>query len=87
MTPPLPASPQPAPASGPLGILLIDDQATVGEALRRVFAREPDLELHYCPNPAEAFAWAERLKPAAILLDLVMPGVDGLDRSGACTWR
>ena len=79
MTPPLPASPQPAPASGPLGILLIDDQATVGEALRRVFAREPDLELHYCPNPAEAFAWAERLKPAAILLDLVMPGVDGLD--------
>ncbi|MEQ1862408.1 MAG: response regulator [Chthoniobacteraceae bacterium] len=59
-------------------ILLVDDQAFVGEAIRRFLASEPDLVLHYCADPNEAIDIANRLRPAVILQDLVMPGVDGL---------
>jgi two-component system chemotaxis family response regulator WspR len=59
-------------------VLLVDDQAMVGEAVRRMLANEPDLEFHYCGNPAAAIPFAERLKPTVILQDLIMPGVDGL---------
>ncbi|MDB6155767.1 MAG: signal transduction histidine kinase [Chthoniobacteraceae bacterium] len=59
-------------------VLLVDDQAMVGEAIRRALANQPDLDFHYCSNPMEAVKLAERLKPTVILQDLVMPGVDGL---------
>ena len=59
-------------------VLLVDDQAMVGEAVRRMLANEPDVDFHYCGNPAEAVEAVERLKPTVILQDLIMPGVDGL---------
>jgi signal transduction histidine kinase len=59
-------------------VLLVDDQAMVGEAIRRSLASEPDINFHYCANPQDAFALALQLKPTVILQDLVMPGVDGL---------
>ena len=58
-------------------VLLVDDQATVGEAVRRMLANEPDVDFHFCSNSAEAVAVVERLRPTVILQDLVMPGVDG----------
>lgn len=70
----------PSPADNYLSmVLLIDDQVMVCEAVRRAFASQPDLDFHYCTDPLEAIAVAERLKPTVILQDLVMPGVDGLD--------
>ena len=63
----------------PVMILLVDDQVIVGEAVRRALIGEPGLALHYCSNPMEALAVARKLRPAIILQDLVMPGVDGLD--------
>ncbi|SOZ28158.1 putative Response regulator receiver, diguanylate cyclase (GGDEF domain) (plasmid) [Cupriavidus taiwanensis] len=59
-------------------VLLVDDQAMVGEAVRRALATEPDIDFHYCSQPDEAVAVAQRTKPTVILQDLVMPGVDGL---------
>lgn len=59
-------------------VLLVDDQAMIGEAVRRALAGHPDISFHYCADPAEAVATAERLKPTVILQDLVMPGIDGL---------
>ncbi|MES2571437.1 MAG: response regulator [Verrucomicrobiota bacterium] len=59
-------------------VLLVDDQAMVGEAIRRALANQPNIDFHYCSNPTEAVKVAERLKPTVILQDLVMPGVDGL---------
>lgn len=61
-------------------VLLIDDQKIIGEAVRRLLAEEGDIEFHFCHDPNQALAEAERLGPTLILQDLVMPGVDGLDQ-------
>ena len=60
-------------------VLLVDDQLIVGEAIRRILAgQQPNIEFHFCANPAQALASAADKKPTVILQDLVMPGVDGL---------
>src|SRR5688572_23245133 len=59
-------------------VLLVDDQAMVGEAVRRMLSGQPELSYHYCGDPHEALATAEQIKPTVILQDLVMPRVDGL---------
>jgi two-component system, NtrC family, sensor kinase len=61
-----------------LRVLLVDDQAMIGEAIRRALAGQCNLEYRYCGNSADAIAVAEEFKPTVILQDLVMPGVDGL---------
>lgn len=62
----------------PALVLLVDDQALVAAAMQRALAGERDVDLHYCGNPLEALSAAIALKPTVILLDLVMPQVDGL---------
>lgn len=59
-------------------VLLVDDQAFVGEVVRRMLAREPDIVFHYLADPTQAIAVAARVRPTVILQDMVMPGVDGL---------
>jgi CheY-like chemotaxis protein len=61
-----------------ISILLVDDQPFVGMALGRLLASESDLELHCCTDANAAVAEANRLAPALILQDLVMPHIDGL---------
>jgi signal transduction histidine kinase len=65
------------PASGM--VLLIDDQQFVGEAMRRLLADAEDLAFHFCVDPLEAIETANEIAPTVILLDLVMPGADGLE--------
>lgn len=59
-------------------VLLVDDQVIIAEAVRRSLAGEPDIHLHFCPEPSEAVEVARQLAPTLILQDLVMPGTDGL---------
>lgn len=59
-------------------VLLVDDQAMIGEAVRRALANEAGIDFHFCCDPHEAVAVALQIKPTVILQDLVMPGVDGL---------
>jgi diguanylate cyclase (GGDEF)-like protein len=66
------------PSAHPKIVLLVDDQAMIGEAVRRQLSDQPDIHFHYCSDPAEAVALATRIQPTVILQDLVMPGVDGL---------
>lgn len=61
-----------------ISVLLIDDQAIIAEAVRRMLAEEPDIRLHYCQDPAQAIRVASEIGPTVILLDLVMPEIDGL---------
>ena len=60
-------------------LLLVDDQAFIGEAVRQAFANEPDVDFHFCPSAADAPGIVAQIRPTVILQDLSMPGVDGLD--------
>ncbi|MFJ4195907.1 diguanylate cyclase domain-containing protein [Pseudomonas sp. NPDC089534] len=59
-------------------VLLVDDQAMIGEAVRRGLSNEENIDFHFCSDPHQAVAHAVRIKPTVILQDLVMPGLDGL---------
>lgn len=59
-------------------VMLVDDQAIVAEALRRMLAEEADIDYHYCGDPAKAIGAAIEFQPTVILQDLVMPDIDGL---------
>lgn len=61
-----------------ISVLLIDDQAISAEAVRRWLASEPDIDFHYCGDPAQAVEVANEVRPTVILQDLVMPDIDGL---------
>jgi two-component system chemotaxis family response regulator WspR len=58
-------------------VLLVDDQPIVAEAIRRMVADQPDIELAVCNSAAKALPKARELRPTVILQDLVMPDVDG----------
>ncbi len=59
-------------------VLLVDDQAMIGEAVRRMLAPEADICFTYCGNSTRAVETARELRPTVILQDLVMPDIDGL---------
>jgi sigma-B regulation protein RsbU (phosphoserine phosphatase) len=61
-----------------ISVLLIDDQAMVGEAVRRMLQPEKDIRFLYCKDPSVAVKTAEEFGPTVILQDLVMPDIDGL---------
>ena len=60
-------------------VLLVDDQAVVRHALRVRFHLEPDLEVvGEASTGIEALELAQRLTPDVVLMDLAMPGMDGI---------
>ena len=59
-------------------VLLVDDQAIVGEAVRRMLSSETDIIFHFCSDPTKAIERANEIGPTILLQDLVMPDIDGL---------
>ncbi|PTQ87875.1 ATP-binding protein [Agitococcus lubricus] len=59
-------------------VLLVDDQAIIGEAIRRILATEPSFSFHFCSDATQALQVAKQVQPTVILQDLVMPQTDGL---------
>lgn len=59
-------------------VLLIDDQLIIGEAVCRLLANEKDIAFHYIDDPALAIQKAIAIAPTVILLDMIMPDIDGL---------
>lgn len=60
-------------------VLLVDDQPIIGEAIRRMLAGEEGLDFHYCRDPGSALGMVAETAPTVILLDLVMPEINGLE--------
>jgi|LauGreDrversion4_2_1035121.scaffolds.fasta_scaffold09886_7 sigma-B regulation protein RsbU (phosphoserine phosphatase) len=67
------------PADAPMRVLIVDDQALIAEAVRRMLLPHPDIQLVACTKGAEAQAKVAEVKPDVILQDLVMPDADGLE--------
>lgn len=61
-------------------VLIVDDHAIVREGLRNFLGLLPDLELvGEAANGAEALAAVARSRPEVVLMDLVMPEMDGVE--------
>ena len=59
-------------------VLIIDDSRSVHALIKARLATEP-LELHFCTTCEAGLSAAQTLLPDAILLDIDMPGTDGLE--------
>jgi CheY-like chemotaxis protein len=58
-------------------ILYVDDEADIREVAQMSIELDPELELRSCSSGPEAIAQAVTWRPDLILLDVMMPGMDG----------
>ena len=66
-------------AEPPIRVLLVDDHAVVREGLRAFLELQDGIEVAgEAADGSEGVAAAERLRPDVILMDLVMPRLDGV---------
>ncbi|MFM6118540.1 MAG: response regulator, partial [Sphaerospermopsis kisseleviana] len=56
----------------------MDDQPIIGEAVGKLLANKQNIAFHYIDNPAQAIQKAISLEPTVIILDMIMPEIDGL---------
>lgn len=69
-------------------VLVADDHAIVRKGICALLATEPDIEVvGEAQDGQQAITQAERLQPDVVLMDLVMPGVDGLEAIRCITAR
>ncbi|WP_103342511.1 response regulator [Amycolatopsis sp. CA-126428] len=62
-----------------ISLLIVDDHPVVRDGLRGMFGADPRFEVvGEAGDGAEAVSAAERLRPDVILMDLRMPGTDGV---------
>lgn len=65
--------------SAPIGLLIVDDHPVVRDGLSGMFAAPEFKVLGQASDGAEAVRLAEALRPDVILMDLRMPGGDGVE--------
>lgn len=65
-------------------VLIVDDHSVVREGLRMFLGRDPDLAVvGEAADGAEAVHLAQQLRPDVVLMDLLMPVMDGIAATSA----
>ncbi|MEI8094325.1 MAG: response regulator [Spirochaetales bacterium] len=62
----------------PTRILIADDEELERKAIRKILERETDWELYEAENGLEALALVGKVSVTVVLLDIKMPGLDGI---------
>ncbi len=66
--------------TAPIRVLIADDHAIVRKGIRALLATEPDIEVvGEAGDGAEALGLVQALGPDVVLMDLVMPKLDGIE--------
>lgn len=66
--------------AAPYKLLIVDDERPARERLERLLEEVPDWQVAgSCATGVEAVELAQRLEPAAVLLDIRMPGMGGIE--------
>jgi len=73
-------APQSSRTSGPIRVLIADDHKILRQGLAAIIDSEPDLVLAgEAKDGREAIELARRLKPDVVIMDVEMPGTNGID--------
>ena len=63
-----------------IGVLIVDDHAVVRQGLRSLLELQEDIEvLGEAANGLEALEQTDRFLPDVVLMDLLMPEMDGIE--------
>ncbi|GAA3171425.1 response regulator transcription factor [Streptomyces ramulosus] len=74
------AATDPAGGTGTIRVLLVDDHQVVRRGLRTFLEIQDDIEVvGEAADGTEGIAAAERLRPDVVLMDVKMPGTDGIE--------
>ena len=69
-------------------LLIVDDQLLVCEGLRTILSTVPDIEVvGIANNGSQAIEFVERLQPDLVMMDLKMPGMNGIHATRAIRER
>jgi two-component system, OmpR family, response regulator len=58
-------------------VLCVDDEEDFQSIIKISLERRGGIKAHFCTDPRHAMARAREVKPDLILLDFLMPGLDG----------
>ena len=68
----------------PIRILIVDDHTVVRHGLRMFLALDPEFEIiGEATNGAKAVELTQKLRPDVVLMDLLMPVMDGIAATAA----
>ncbi|WP_329081816.1 response regulator transcription factor [Streptomyces niveus] len=73
-------------AGGPVRVVLADDQPLIRSGLRVLIADHPDLNVvGEAGTGAQAVRLVRELRPDVVVMDIRMPGMDGIEATGLIT--